>query len=71
MNLFHETLLELCGCKIWPPTHDDPRVKGPQPRILTKQQWDAMEKMRKEKCEPKTICRHGGDGSGKKWDVTR
>ena len=45
---FRERLLELAGFKIWPPTHNDPRIKGPQPRIITKRQWEAMEKMRRE-----------------------
>jgi hypothetical protein len=51
MNRFKEWLLELGGMKIWPPTHNDPRIKGPQPRILTKRQWEAMEKMHREKEE--------------------
>ena len=46
---FREWLLNLCGYEIWPPTHNDPRIKGPQPRILTKRQWEAMEKMRQER----------------------
>ncbi len=29
-------ILNLCGYEIWPPTHGDPRIKGPQPRIITK-----------------------------------
>ena len=45
---FRERLLELAGFKIWPPTHNDPRIKGPQPRILTKRQWETMKKMRHE-----------------------
>ena len=28
--------------------HNDPRIQGPQPRILTRRQWEAMEKMRRE-----------------------
>ena len=48
MSAFREWLLELCGYKIWPPMHNDPRIKGPQPRILTRRQWKAMEKMRQE-----------------------
>ena len=48
MSSFREWLLELCGYKIWPPTHNDPTIKGPQPRILTKRQWEAMEKLRRE-----------------------
>jgi hypothetical protein len=51
MNRFKEWLLELGGMKIWPPTHNDPRIKGPQPRILTKRQWEAMEKMHREREE--------------------
>ncbi len=51
MSSFREWLLELCGYKIWPPTHNDPTIKGPPPRILTKRQWEAMEKMRREKEE--------------------
>ena len=43
-----EKLLELCGCKIWPPTHDDPTVKGPQPRILSRCQREAIGNCKKE-----------------------
>ena len=42
-----EKLLELCGYKIWPPTHNDPTIKGPPPRILSRRQWEAIENMRK------------------------
>ena len=45
---FREWLLNLCGYEIWPPTHNDPRIKGPQPRILTSRQREAMEKTRRE-----------------------
>ena len=48
MKPFRDRLLELAGFKIWPPTHNDPRIKGPQPRIITKRQWEAMEKVRRE-----------------------
>ena len=52
MRRLTERLLELAGFKIWPPTHNDPSIKGPQPRILTKRQWEVMEKMRQENpCE--------------------
>jgi hypothetical protein len=44
-----EKLLELCDYKIWLPTHNDPTIKGPPPRILSRRQWEAIEKMRKEK----------------------
>lgn len=43
-----EKLIELCGYTIWPPTHNDPTIKGPPPRILSRRQWEAIEKMRKE-----------------------
>ena len=43
MNRLTEWLVELGGMKIWPPTHSDPTIKGPQPRILTKRQWEAVE----------------------------
>lgn len=38
-----EEILNLCGYEIWPPMHGDPTVKGPQPRIITKRQKEAME----------------------------
>ncbi len=44
---FHEWLLNLCGYEIWPPTHSDPRIKGPRPRIITRRQGEAMEKLRR------------------------
>ena len=47
MDLF-EKILNLCGHEIWPPTHNDPTIKGPPPRILSRRQWEAIEKMRKE-----------------------
>ena len=43
---FREWLLNLCGYEIWPPTYSNPFIKGPQPRIITKRQREAMEKMR-------------------------
>ena len=39
-----EWLLNLCGYEIWPPTHNDPRIQGPQPRIISKRQREAMQK---------------------------
>ena len=47
MDLF-EKILNLCGHEIWPPTHGDPRIKGPQPRIITKRQKDWLEKLQRE-----------------------
>lgn len=29
-------ILNLCGHEICPPNSGDPRIKGPQPRIITK-----------------------------------
>ena len=37
----------MCGYEIWPPTHNDPRIKGPQPRIITRRQREAIEKLRR------------------------
>jgi hypothetical protein len=42
---FREWLLSLCGYEIWPPTYSNPFIKGPQPRIITKRQVDAMRAM--------------------------
>lgn len=41
-------MLELTGHEIWPPTHGDPTVKGPQPRIITKRQKEWIEKIQRE-----------------------
>ena len=41
-----EWLLNLCGYKIWPATHNDPRIKGPSSRIFTTEQAEAIEKSR-------------------------
>lgn len=58
-----EKLLELCGYKIWPPTHNDPTIKGPPPRILSRRQWEAIEKMRKEnECDGEdAVTRNDGE----------
>ena len=42
---FAEKLLNLCGMYWWPPTHNDPRVKGPQPRLVTREKYKALTKM--------------------------
>lgn len=44
---FREWLLNLCGYEIWPPTHNDPRIQGPQPRILTWRQWVALKEIQR------------------------
>lgn len=43
-----EKILNLCGYEIWPPTHGDPRIKGPQPRIISKRQKERLEKLQRE-----------------------
>ena len=43
MNRSKKWLLDLVGMRIWP-EKDDPRIKGPPPRILTRRQWEAMDK---------------------------
>ena len=48
---FKDRLLNLFGYEIWPPTHNDPTIKGPPPRILSRRQREALEKMRREKEE--------------------
>lgn len=52
---FREWLLNLCGYEIWPPTHGDPRIKGPQPRIITKRQKEWLEKLQR-KCDSGSIA---------------
>jgi len=44
-----EKILNLCGYEIWPPTHGDPTVKGPQPRIVTQRQKGAMEAAKRKR----------------------
>ena len=41
-------MLELTGHEIWPPTHGDPTIKGPQPRIITKRQKEWLEKLQRD-----------------------
>lgn len=45
----------MVGVEIWPPSHNDPFAKGPQPRILTRRQQESMEKMRSEREVPDTF----------------
>ena len=40
--------MNMCGMYWWPPTHNDPRVKGPQPRLVTREQYERLMKMREE-----------------------
>ena len=49
MKRLREWLQDMAGMRIWPLSHNDPRIKGHQPRILTQQQWDAIERMRRER----------------------
>ena len=39
-----DSMLELTGYEIWPPNSGDPRIKGPQPRIISKRQKEWLEK---------------------------
>ena len=42
------TLLERLTGMVWRPRNRDPRIKGPQPRLITVEQAEAMERRRKE-----------------------
>ena len=42
------TLLERLTGMVWWPQKRDPRIKGPQPRLITVEQAEAMERRRKE-----------------------
>ena len=42
------TLLERLTGMVWGPRNRDPRIKGPQPRLITVEQAEAMERRRKE-----------------------
>ncbi len=43
-----EKLMNMCGMYWWPPRHNDPRIKGPQPRLVTREQYERLMKMREE-----------------------
>ena len=43
-----EKLMNMCGMYWWPPTHNDPRVKGPPPRLVSREQYERLMKMREE-----------------------
>lgn len=45
---FREKLMNLCGMYWWPPTHNDPGIKGPKPRLVTRTQYEHLMKMREE-----------------------
>ena len=42
------TLLERLTGMVWWPRNRDPWIKGPQPRLITVEQAEAMERRRKE-----------------------
>lgn len=42
------TFLERLTGMVWWPRNRDPRIKGPQPRLITIEQAEAMERHRKE-----------------------
>lgn len=46
-----EKMLNLCGMYWWPPKHNDPFIKGPQPRLVTREQYERLMKMREEHSE--------------------
>lgn len=61
-------LLEaLTGYTIWPKSRD-PRVKGPQPRVISSAAAEALQRMQKQGKgdEPSVVCREGTvfDGRG-------
>ena len=61
-------LLEaLTGYTIWPKSRD-PRVKGPQPRVISSAAAEALQRMQKQGKgdEPSVVCRKGTvfDGRG-------
>ena len=41
-------MLELTDYEIWPPNSGAPRIKGPQPRIISKRQKEWIEKLQRE-----------------------
>ena len=50
---FGEKLMNICGMYWWPPTHNDPRIKGPKPRLITREQYEALMKLKMENGECK------------------
>lgn len=55
------TLLERLTGMVWWPRNRDPRIKGPQPRLITVEQAEAMERHRKEmeEYEKEEVSREG------------
>lgn len=53
------TLLERLTGMVWWPRNRDPRIKGPQPRLITIEQAEAMERRRNEMevCEKEEASR--------------
>ena len=43
-----EMILNACGLYWWPPTHSDLRINGPQPRIVTRKQYEYLMKVRND-----------------------
>ena len=60
-------LKALTGYTIWPKSRD-PRVKGPQPRVISSAAAEALQRMQKQGKgdEPSVVCREGTvfDGRG-------
>lgn len=46
-----EHLLNLVGLYWWPPNHNDPRINGPQPRLITRAQYEALKKLQENEDE--------------------
>lgn len=64
-------ILNLCGYKIWSPTHNDPHIKGPQPRIINKRQKDWLEKLQRENSSDDVDTVDNGDGDKSKIQLKR
>ena len=64
-------MLKLTGCEIWPPTHGDPRIKGPQPRIISKRQKEWLEKLQRENPSDGVDTVDNGDGDKSKIQLKR
>ena len=62
-------ILNLCGHEIWPPTHGDPTIKGPQPRIINKRQKERLEKLQRGNPSDGVDTVDNGDGDKSKTRI--
>ena len=53
---FCEKLMSMCGMYWWPPAHNDPRIKGPQPRLVSREQYERLMKLRDEEDKGSSSC---------------